>query len=143
MDILSKNIIGKGPSFPFNRSDSGGINYTDYIDRINQSLFILFETPKCSRLNMPEFGSDLRLYRFDPLDNILIEKMRITITQDIARWEPRIALKSIEFLSNSYDIDNSTLYININYQIVNTSITANYVYPYRLETYDTIDINYN
>lgn len=141
MDISS--LLGRGPSFPYNKSASGGLQYTEDIERINQSLFLIFETPKGSRLMMPEFGSDLRKYRFDPLDKILMERIRYTITEDIKRWEPRISLTSIEFLADNLAIDNSTLYISISYRIINSTVSANYVYPYKLSTYDTIDISYN
>jgi phage baseplate assembly protein W len=92
---------------------------------------------------MPEFGSDLRKYRFDPLDRVLMERVRYTITEDIRRWEPRISLTSIEFLTDAKAIDNSILYVSISYRIINTDVIGNYVYPYKLSTYDTLDISYN
>ena len=137
------NIIGRGPSFPYNASHTGGLQYTEEINRINHSLFLIFETPKGSRLMMPEFGSDIRKYRFDPLDTILMERLRYTITEDVKRWEPRIALTSIEFLADHEAIDNSTLYISISYRIINTAVSANYVYPYKLSSYDTLSISYD
>lgn len=142
MAVNSRSLLGRGPAFPFSRSENGGLSYKEDIERINQSLFILFETPKGDRLMMPEFGSDLRKYRFDPLDKVLMERIRYTITEDIRRWEPRISLTSIEFLADQTAIDNSTLYISISYRIINTDVIANYVYPYKLSTYDTLDISY-
>lgn len=142
MIIKSESLLGRGISFPLN-TPSGGLEYSEGISRINQSLFMIFETPKGSRLMMPEFGSDLHKYRFDPLDYALMEKIRYTITEDIKRWEPRIALTSIEFLADNEAIDNSTLYISISYRLINTTVEANYVYPYKLETYDTLSINYD
>lgn len=143
MAVNSRSLLGRGPSFPYKKSDTGGLASTEDINRINQSLFLIFETPKGSRLMMPEFGSDLRKYRFDPLDKVLMERIRYTITEDIRRWEPRISLTSIEFLADQTAIDNSTLYISISYRIINTDVIANYVYPYKLSTYDTLDISYD
>lgn len=137
------SLVGKGPSFPYNLSSIGGLSYSEGIERINQSLYLIFSTQKGSRLMMPEFGSDIVKYRFDPLDAVLMEKLRYTITSDIKRWEPRISLNSIEFLADDTAIDNSILYISISYNIINTQITANYVYPYQLGTYDTLNISYN
>lgn len=131
----NSSLIGKGPSFPYNTSERGGLEYTDSINRINHSLFLIFETPKGSRLMMPEFGSDLRKYRFDPLDLVLMERVRYTITEDIKRWEPRISLTSIEFLTDADMIDNSILYVSITYTIINTKVSGNYVYPYKIGTY--------
>lgn len=137
------SLLGRGPSFPYNRSSTGGLKYTEDIERINQSLFILFETPKGSRLMMPEFGSDIYKYKFDPLDRVLMERLRYTITEDINRWEPRITLTSIEFLADDRAIDNNTLYISISYNLINSDVSGNYVYPYKLETYDTLEISYS
>lgn len=142
MNAISKGLIGSGPSFLFARTPKGGLSTTESITRINQSLFILFETPKGCRLMMPEFGSDINKYRFDPLDRVLMERLRYTITEDIKRWEPRISLTSIEFLTDNHAIDNSILYISISYRIINTPVSTNYVYPYKLSSYDTLDANY-
>lgn len=136
------SLLGRGPSFPLNKSDRGGLSLTEDIKRINQSLFLIFETPKGSRLMMPEFGSDIHKYKFDPLDEILMERIRYTITEDVKRWEPRIALTSVEFLSDSAAIDNNILYVSINYKLINSDVSANYVYPYKMQTYDTLEISY-
>ena len=52
MATNSRSLLGRGPAFPYIKSDSGGLAYREDIDRINQSLFIIFETPKGSRLMM-------------------------------------------------------------------------------------------
>lgn len=131
------SLIGTGPSFPYNVSESGGLMYVTDVDKIDQSLFILFETPIGSRLMLPNFGSNINKYRFDPLDAVLLEKLRYVITDDIKKWEPRISLVSIEFLTDSKLIDNSILYISITYTVISTNVTHNYVYPYKLESYET------
>lgn len=134
-DNLSK-LIGKGIRFPFEPSSTSGVAKSDSIDRINQSLFILFETHKGSRLMMPEFGSDIHKYRFEPFDDILIERIRETIMEDVRKWEPRIVVQNIKFLDNAEARDNQILYISINYTIVNTHVRGNYVYPFHRETYN-------
>lgn len=134
------SLIGRGPSFPYNRSKSGGLKYTEDIERINHSLHLILSTPKGSRLMMPEFGSDIYKYQFDPLDSVLMERLRYTITQDVSRWEPRISLISVEFNYDSESVNNSTLYVMINYRLINSEVEANFVYPYKLSTYDTNSI---
>lgn len=141
MLIDSRSILGNGPAFPFNRSSSGGVKYQNDIDRINQSLYLIFSTEKGSRLNLPTFGSDLEKCKFEPLDDVLLERIKHIIIEDIRTWEPRISLIGIQFFSDSRAIDNSTLYISIEYQIINTNVTANYVYPFNIGTYDTEGIS--
>lgn len=140
--IDDKSLLGVGPAFPYNRSITGGVETSEGLQRINQSLFIIFETPKGSRLMMPEFGSDLRKHRFDPLDRVLMERVRYIITEDIRRWEPRISVSSIEFLTDDVYVEQNILYVSINYKVISTNVMGNYVYPYKLETYDTNQISY-
>lgn len=135
------NLLGRGPSFPYNDSETHGLSYKDGLDLIDQSLFILFETPKGSRLMLPNFGSDLYKYRYDPLDQILLDQIRYTITQDIKIWEPRIKLIDIKFLTDLSLIDQSILYISVYYQVISTQEVRNYVYPYKRETYNTENYN--
>lgn len=142
MSVSTKSLIGRGPSFPLNRSNIGGLLYTEDIERINHSIFLILETPKGSRLMMPEFGSDIHKYKFDPLDQVLMEKIKHTLRQDITKWEPRVLITDIVFLTDEQSVDNNILYISMTYRIVNTTITANYVYPYQLGTYDTLKISY-
>lgn len=137
MSEYINKLIGVGPAFPFNPTPTHRVSSSGSIDRINQSLFILFETRKGSRLMLPTFGSDLYKYRFDPLDNVLIERMRQTIKEDIETWEPRLIIDDIKFKSTTEDIDNSILYIDIYYHIINTDVKGNYVYPYKREARGT------
>ena len=135
------SLIGQGPSFPYNASESGGLQYTSDLDRIDQSLFIILETPIGSKLMMPNFGSTINQYRFDPLDDVLIQKLRYAITEDIKKWEPRIELTGLDFYADSQAIDNSTLYVSITYRVISTNVEHNYVYPYKLGSYDPEYVN--
>lgn len=141
MSLTSRNLLGRGPSFPMNQSTTGGVKYSEDIDRINHSLFMIFETPKGSRLMLPDFGSDIHKYKFDPLDAVLLERLRYTITEDVRKWEPRIDLTSVEFLTDSNYVDAGILYVSVNYRLINTPVEANYIYPYKLSTYDTVEIS--
>ena len=141
--ITDKSLIGRGPSFPYNKSPKGGLDSTEGIDRINQSLFILFETPKGSRLMLPEFGSDIHRYKFEPLDKVLMERIKSAIQRDVKRWIPYISIDDIEFLTEDNFIDNNILYISLTYNIIGTDIKGNYVYPYKMNTYYTIEASSN
>lgn len=133
-----KDMLGKGIRFPFTVNEHGGVKMSESIDRINESIFIILETRKGSRLMLPTYGSDIYKYRFDPYDSILIDKLRECIISDLTEWEKRITVKDIEFLTSDALKDQSTLYINIKYNIVNSDVEGNFVYPYRYTTYNTI-----
>ena len=132
-----EKMIGSGVAFPYRDNSAGGLETNMLLDRINQSLFILLSTRKGSRLMLPEFGSDLSTYRFDPYDRVLVEKIRATLFRDVERWEARVIIDEIHCSLDTSSIDSHTLYIRIDYLVSNTDIKGNYVYPFRLETYDT------
>lgn len=130
-------MIGSGIAFPLESSPINGMEISSSIERINQSLFIILSTRKGSRLMLPDFGSSLSTYRFDPYDKVLVEKIRETLFKDIAQWEPRISVTSINCTLDDVSVDSHTLYINLEYNIRNTDVSGNFVYPFKLSTYDT------
>lgn len=139
MSHVINRLIGQGMHFPFKPNGGGGVDYNTSVERINQSLFILFSTEKGSRLLMPSFGSDLYKYRFELYDNVLLSKIRETIYADINRWEPRINIESVNFYDDDEARDNHILYISIKYKIINTEVRGSFVYPYKLEIYSMSD----
>lgn len=138
MYTLNK-LIGQGIKFPYFADQRGTISLSREIERINQSLFLLFETPKGSRLMLPEYGSDLYKYKFEPNDAILQEQIRYSVVDDVSRWEPRINVLDVSFYNDPHLVDNSVLYISVKYRVVNTDIEGNFVYPFKTETYDTVE----
>lgn len=134
---MVQSLIGKGPRFPMVPNNIKGVSMNEYLDRINQSLLILLSTNKGTRLMNPGWGSDLEKFRFDPLDNVLLDKIEYSIRESIRLWEPRITVTNLEFNLDSMNIDNNILYISIYYKLINTDVASNFVYPYRLGTQDT------
>lgn len=137
MARIVSGLLGKGIKYPFIPSRTNGVSTNEWIDRINQSLFILFSTRKGTRLMNPEFGSNIENYRFDPLDSVLLDKLEYEIENCIKLWEKRINIDKIDFNLDSTTIDNHILYITINYSIINTDVVGNYVYPFRTGTQPT------
>lgn len=137
-DALSK-LIGKGIKFPFLPTELKNLQMTEGTERINQSLLMLFETPKGSRLFLPEYGTNLRVYKFEPNDEILLEELRQVLILDIQKWEPRITVTDLVFYRDPDDIDNHILYIHLQYRILNSDTLNNFVYPYKMEPYDSVE----
>jgi len=134
---LSK-LIGRGISFPFN-VEKYKLVQSEEIRKINQSLLMLFETPKGQRLFLPDYGTNLRIYRWEPNDDILVMQLRQVLTTDVTKWEPRIFVNNIEFFRDPDIIDNNILYIGIAYKIKGTNETGSFVYPFRREPYDSVE----
>ena len=85
-------VIGRGLAFPLSATDRKP-DVSEGVRKINQSLMMLFDTPKGQRLFLPDYGTNLRLYRFEPNDDILILQLKSVLTEDVLRWEPRIEVE--------------------------------------------------
>ena len=67
-----------------------------------------------------EIGSQLRNLLFEPMSPITIQLIQNTIGQTIKNFEPRAILLSV--VAN-YSPDNNSVYVTVNFQIVNTTTT--------------------
>jgi phage baseplate assembly protein W len=85
--------------FPFKDSNKGfylNLNQTDR-DAIRADLLHLLLTNKGERLYLPDFGSDLKKYIFEPNDDITHEEIRDNLNETIKTYIPNLIINSIEF----------------------------------------------
>tara|TARA_Y100000589_G_scaffold42490_1_gene35650 strand:- start:28597 stop:28980 length:384 start_codon:yes stop_codon:yes gene_type:complete len=85
--------------FPFKDSPNGyyfKLNSNDK-DAIRADLLHLLLTNKGERLYLPDFGSDLRKYIFEPNDNITHEDIRNNLNETIKRYIPNLVVNDISF----------------------------------------------
>lgn len=128
------NIIGTGLQSPdsFN-SINGKVKINAGIERINQSICHILNTRIGERFFLPEFGSRLYELVFEPNDYILEDMLVYYISDALGKWEPRIRVLQIVPEIISYE---NTVPVNISYNIVNTNLTINFVYPFNREIYE-------
>ena len=85
--------------FPFRDSENGfyfKLNSTDK-DAIRSDLLHLLLTNKGERLYLPDFGSDLRKYIFEPNDNITHDDIRNNLNETIKKYIPNLFVNDITF----------------------------------------------
>jgi len=85
--------------FPFKDSPNGyyfKLNNNDK-EAIRADLLHLLLTNKGERLYLPDFGSDLRKYIFEPNDNITHEDIRNNLNETIKRYIPNLVVNDISF----------------------------------------------
>jgi len=90
--------------FPFRDSENGyyfKLNDTDK-DAIRSDLLHLLLTNKGERLYLPDFGSDLRKYIFEPNDSITHDDIRDNLNETIKKYIPNLYVNDITF--NNDDI---------------------------------------
>ena len=91
--------------FPFKDSPEGfyfNLNATD-ADAVRADLLHLLLTNKGERLYMPDFGSDLKKYIFEPNDDITHEQIKDNLNQTIKRYMPNLIINDITFKKDSIE----------------------------------------
>ncbi|MBL5919772.1 GPW/gp25 family protein [Lelliottia amnigena] len=81
-----------------NRKDGKPLSNTDHI---RQSVNDILSTPLGSRVMLPGYGSNLHRLVDHPEDTMTSIRIVMSTAVAIARWEPRIAVNSIEVLNVS------------------------------------------
>lgn len=128
-----EKLIGTGLQSPnaFNKS-TGGVNYNTGFERINQSINHILGTRIGERFFLPEFGSRLYELVFEPNDYILEDLLKLYVSDALGKWEPRIKVLNVTPKIGG----SNTVPISIYYNLINTNMTNNYVYPFNREVYD-------
>lgn len=112
-----------GIKYPFS-SDNNEEIFLDvndtYEDGIKSKLFHVLFTPKGQRIRMPEFGTDLIKYIFEPSDNTTINDLQASIQTDISKYVPEVKFKKIEINS---DTDNGKI-VTVHYSITRNGVTT-------------------
>ncbi len=91
--------------FPFRDSEEGFyFNLTKTNESaIRADLLHLLLTNKGERLYMPDFGSDLKKYIFEPNDRITHSDIKNNINETIKRYIPNLLIDSIEFKNDDIE----------------------------------------
>ena len=91
--------------FPFKDSRKGfyfELNQTDR-DAIRADLLHLLLTNKGDRLYLPDFGSDLRKFIFEPNDSITHDDIKKSLNDSISRYIPNLIVNSINFRNDDIE----------------------------------------
>jgi|TARA_R110002126_G_scaffold66_2_gene571 phage baseplate assembly protein W len=91
--------------FPFKDSDKGfyfKLNSTN-TDAIRSDLLHLLLTNKGERLYLPDFGSDLKKYIFEPNDSITHEQIKDNLNENIKRYMPNLIINDISFKNDDIE----------------------------------------
>lgn len=75
-----------------NQYDTTDLNMLRDVDAIYQSIDNILLTSKGQRLFLPEFGTNIIEFVFDPMDVGTLFRMKVELIQAIQIWEPRIEL---------------------------------------------------
>lgn len=123
------DILGSGFAFPLDVDESGRLVLVSDDDDIGQAIELILSTAPGERLMRPEFGCAVHEYVFDAVDAQTTTRIAAAVRAALERWEPRIAVLSIEFDADDEE-EPGALHIDVRYRIKATNDVRNLVYPF-------------
>lgn len=96
-----------GAPYPLIKHPRGFLRTQKGVNQIKADLLILLLTEPGERVMLPEFGTPLKKFFFEPNDPTLEEKVKETISNSIKTWEPRIAVTQIQVTNSEANIKES------------------------------------
>jgi phage baseplate assembly protein W len=95
--------FGKSLGFPPRVGSDGRMRWSEGETNIRESIRIVLSTDKDERIALPDFGAGLMRFLFEP--NITATHARIAdaIGAALARWEPRLAVESVDVAADPQD----------------------------------------
>ena len=120
-------IVGSGISYEKPISAVSGLSTQSInINRINQSLRLILSTAKGEFPMLPNFGTNLhKIVLFSNMSETGLESIRQDLLSELSNQEPRAQIQNIDC---SFDYDELTLKISIEYSIIDTYISGNLIY---------------
>ncbi len=127
-----KSFLGVGWAFPptFTKNPCRVEMVSDELD-IEQSLKILLSTRHGERVMQPEYGCNLDVLLFEPVNTSLLTFVKDLIEKAILYHEPRIELKKIDIVTDQ--VLEGVLLIQLDYVVRSTNSRYNLVYPFYLK----------
>jgi len=88
-----------GLAYPMRQDGVGGfVSQNDNLGALRDGIIQLLMTVPGERVFRPDFGTSLRSAVFEPLDQGLLSTLKSQIAFSIAKYEPRVIVKSLEVI---------------------------------------------
>ena len=84
-------------------------------DKARSTLMHIVFTPKGQRIRLPEFGTDLIKFIFDPNEYTTWESVKNEVSESVNRWTSNIKLNDIQIVKN--ENDESEIYVRLDYSV--------------------------
>lgn len=100
---------------------SGDFQVSQDIEVILQSIYVILNTPKGSRIWQPKFGCNLKNYVWDLLDDTTFENIQESVRNALEQWEPRISVNDVEV--DKVDDVSKTISVKITFSYADNQYT--------------------
>ena len=103
----------KGVAFPMlNKGTGGFVTQNTDLGALRDGVIQLLLTTRGSRVMRPDFGTDIHASLFEPLGRDVAAKIKSQIISSIAKYEPRVVVKSLRVLP-LYDLQKIKIFLKI------------------------------
>ena len=112
------NGITYGITFPFRDSFNGKfLDLTDYTsEEVRSNLIHLLLTRKGTRYFLPDFGTRIYEYIFEPLDGPTFAEIESEIRESVETYMPGVLITNIKITDASTELENKGSFVNSNDQ---------------------------
>ncbi len=127
---MTIDTIGRGWAFPPHLDERGQFALVGGEENIRQSILIILNTAPGERVMRPDFGCRIHDLVFAPASPATAAMVERHVAEALARWEPRIEVKSVTATPGESHIGQ--MIIEIVYEIRETHEPRSLVYPFYL-----------
>jgi phage baseplate assembly protein W len=118
MAATEATLFGQGLAFPPRLGDDGRLAWAVGHRSVRDSIRIILTTEPGERLMLPTFGAGLRSFLFEPNVPATHRLIEERVQHALRRWEPRVAVDSIDVAAHPDDPGRAT--VTITYTLVAT-----------------------
>lgn len=98
-DVKSKNKLKPyGFSFPVSNKGGGYLKRSSGLELVKNNLKQLLLTNRGERVMLPNYGTNLREYLMEPLDQALFSQIRREIIESISKYARNVNLLKIQII---------------------------------------------
>jgi uncharacterized protein len=96
-------IFGRGISFPPRIGADGRVVWSEGETNVRESIRVILMTEQPERLRAPSFGGSLGRFLFEPNTVTTRRLIQDRITKELAQWEPRIQVQTVDVEADADD----------------------------------------
>jgi phage baseplate assembly protein W len=94
-----------GMPYPIVKHPLGLMRTQSGINQVKSDLLVLLLTEPGERVMLPEFGTPLKQFFFEPNDIDVTDRVKDVLAVSIKNWEPRVAVTQINVTNGKSDIE--------------------------------------
>ena len=118
--MTNGRLLGKGISFPPRVEADGHVAWSEGEENVREAIQIILLTEQKERLRLSSFGGGLKRFLFEPNTVTTRSAIQSRITRELAQWEPRLVVESVDVEAD--EADPQTAIVTITYRLVATQV---------------------